>query len=160
MFANMYLAYESLSSEFKRLIDPLEAVHHLSLGPSTHRNTPEELAERQRLSPPASHPIVSTHPETGKKGLYVGSRIRNFVGMTEEESEPILNYLNRHATRYEFIYVHRWSVNDVVMWDNRCALHIALRDYDTRQKRLLIRTTLVGPKSGRASVPAMEAVGR
>jgi len=92
---------------------------------------------------------VKTHPETGRRSLCLGQRIRGFVGMTEEESAPILGFLNQHATSPELVYRHRWSVHDLVMWDNRCTLHVALPDFDQRQVRHMTRTSLVGEVAGR-----------
>ena len=72
--------------------------------------------------------------------------------MTEEETRPILDYLNAHAVRYEFIYRHRWTIGDLMMWDNRCANHIALSDFDGMEARRMIRTTLLGERTGRLAV--------
>ena len=102
----------------------------------------------KRLNPPIAHPVVRVHPETGKKMLFISERVRNFVGMTEEESQPILGFLNRHATAPEFVYRHNWNVNDVVMWDNRCTLHIALANFDQTQHRLMLSCSMLGEKSG------------
>jgi taurine dioxygenase len=146
MFANMYLAYESLSSEMKRLIEPLSAVHDITLSVNYEGQSPEEKAAKRRVSPPVVHPVVRVHPETARKALYVGRRVRNFVGMTDEESQPLLDFLNRHATSYEFVYRHRWSVNDILMWDNRASMHYAVQDYD--QLRLMLRCALLTPQSG------------
>jgi taurine dioxygenase len=148
MFTNMYLAYESLSPTMKRIIDPLEAVHDTSLSVNFLKRyrTAEAQAKKRRMNPPVAHPVVRVHPETGRKALYVGRRIRNFVGMTEEETKPLLDFLNRHAANYEFVYRHRWTVNDLVMWDNRSSMHYAVQDYD--QLRLMLRCALLTPKSG------------
>ena len=89
MFANMYMAYETLSPAFQRMIDPLSAIHDAGLSTNYANYTEEEKAERNRINPPVVHPVVRVHPETGRKALYVGSRVRAFLGMTEEEN-PIL----------------------------------------------------------------------
>ena len=82
--------------------------------------------------------------------------------MTEEESAPILNFLNQHATSPELVYRHRWSVNDLVMWDNRCTLHVALPDFDQTRTRHMTRTSLVGEVTGRvvqdAAAPDKESL--
>ena len=148
MFASMYVAYDTLSPKLKSLVDPLIGVHDISLGRAYHRIQPDAQAEMMRLNPPIAHPIVQIHPETGRKALYVGSRIRNFVGMTEEESQPLIRYLNEHATRYEFIYRHRWTLHDLLIWDNRCALHYAVGDFDRGQLRQMQRCSLLGPQKG------------
>ncbi|CFO74567.1 taurine dioxygenase [Bordetella pertussis] len=148
MFANMYQAYESLSAPFKRFVDGLHAVHDISLIKGFARRDPEQTAALKRRNPPIAHPVVRIHPETGRKCLFVSDRVRTFVGMTEEESRPILDFLNRHATSPEFVYRHRWSVNDIVMWDNRCTLHIALPDFDQSKPRHMMRCSMLGEPSG------------
>lgn len=148
MFANLYMAYETLSPTIRKFIDTLEAVHDITLIKGFSRRDPEQIKEMIRLNPPIAHPVVPVHPETGKKLLFISERIRNFVGMTEEESKPLLDFLNGHATSPEFVYRHRWSVNDVIMWDNRATLHIALPDFDQSQSRHMLRCSLLGKHSG------------
>jgi taurine dioxygenase len=92
--------------------------------------------------------IVRIHPETGRRLLYLSDRIRHFVGMSEEESKPLFEFLYRHASSYEFTYRHRWTLDDLLMWDNRCAMHRAALDHDQRQLRRLQRCSLLGPKTG------------
>jgi taurine dioxygenase len=162
MFTNMYTAYESLSPALQRMLEPLEAVHDVTLAGAYQRLSPQEQPERKQLAPPVVHPVVRVHPETGRKALYVGNRIRHFVGMTEEETRPLVDFLNRHATQYEFTYRHVWSVDDLLMWDNRCAMHYAVPDYDLSQTRRMQRCSLLAPKSGYlydALAATREAVG-
>lgn len=148
MFANLYMAYETLSPVLRSFIESLEAVHDITLIKGFNRRDPEQIEEMRRMNPPIAHPVVSIHPETGKKLLFISERIRNFVGMSEEESKPLLDFLNRHATAPEFVYRHRWSVNDIVMWDNRATLHVALADFDQTQSRHMMRCSLLGERSG------------
>jgi taurine dioxygenase len=149
MWTNMYLAYEALSPAMRTLLDSLEAVHDHTMTPTYFDKSPEDQAADRKLNPPFVHPAILVHPETGRKALFVNSRVRRFVGMTDAESAPLLTFLNRHAERYEFIYRHRWTVDDLVMWDNRCTMHIAVQDYDRNQLRQMLRCTLLGPKTGR-----------
>jgi taurine dioxygenase len=149
LFANMYAAYDALSPAFRELAGRLEGVHDTTLGATFDSEPPEVQADRRRRNPPVIHPVIETHPETGRKALYIGERIREFVGMTREETRPILEFLNAHATRYEFVYRHRWRVHDLVMWDNRAALHYAVSDYDQTQLRSMIRCSTRGPERGR-----------
>ena len=95
-----------------------------------------------------AQPVVRVHPETGRKALYLGEKVKRFDGMTEEESRPLIDYLNRHATRPEFVYRHQWRKNDIVAWDNRCTMHQALADFDETQLRDMERTTILGTPSG------------
>jgi len=148
MFANLYMAYDTLSPVLRSFIEKLEAVHDITLIKGFSRRDPKQVEEMRRLNPPIAHPVVGIHPETGRKMLFISERVRNFVGMTEEESKPLLEFLNRHATSPEFVYRHRWSVNDVVMWDNRATLHVALADFDQTQSRHMMRCSLLGEPSG------------
>lgn len=148
MFANMYMAYETLSPIMQKFVDGLEAVHDITLIKGFNRRDPAQVADLKAKNPPIVHPLVRVHPDTGRKSLFVSERVRNFVGMTEEESQPILDFLNMHATSPEFVYRHRWNLNDVVMWDNRCTLHIALKDFDQSQPRHMMRCSMLGEKSG------------
>ena len=151
LFANMYLAYEALSRGMQKLIADLHAIH--ASGSRKIDDTAAGRAhadEQRRISPPVAQPVVRVHPETGRKALYLGEKVRRFDGMTEEESRPIIEYLNRHATRPEIVYRHSWRQNDIVLWDNRCTLHQALADFDQTQRRHMERTTVLGTPSGYA----------
>ncbi len=150
MFTNMYWAYEHLSPTLRAFLDTLWAVHDLSLVPDLAKRNPQHYAEMLRLSPPIEQPVVRTIPESGRKALFVSQRVRQFVGMTEEESQPLLHYLCEHATRPENCYRHVWQTNDLVMWDNRATLHIALADYDMSKPRHMFRTTVLGERTGRS----------
>jgi taurine dioxygenase len=157
MFTNMYLAYETLSDKLKGFLDGLEAVHDVSLVKGIEKRDPAQVAELKRLSPPIAHPVVRTHPDTGRKALFVSERVRQFVGMSEEESRPLLDFLCRHATQPEFIYRHQWRVHDLVMWDNRCTMHIALADFDQTKPRHMLRTSILGDASGYVFEPESAA---
>ena len=162
MWSNLYLAYETLSAPLREFLERLEAVHDVSLVKGIEKRDPAKVADLLRRNPPVAHQVVKTHPDTGRKSLFLGQRIRGFVGMTEEESAPILNFLNQHATSPELVYRHRWSVNDLVMWDNRCTLHVALPDFDQTRTRHMTRTSLVGEVTGRvvqdAAAPDKESL--
>jgi taurine dioxygenase len=149
MFANLYLAYETLSPKMQAFLETLEAVHDVSLVKGIEKRDPQKVAEMKRLNPPVIHPVVRTHPETGRKSLLAGQRCRGFVGMTEEESRAILDFLNAHAASPEFVYRHRWRLDDLVMWDNRCTMHLALPDFDQTQTRHMLRCSLIGEATGR-----------
>ena len=158
LYANQYMAYDSLSQRMKDLIEGLSLLHDAAY--AAGRNMPPELIEAySRKNPPVVRPVVRTHPETGRKALYVGKGLRTFLGMTEEESKPIIDFLNQHAVLYEFTYRHRWSLHDVVIWDNRCLLHRAPLDYDVKtQPRTLWRCGLRGEVWGRLYDEAIAAV--
>ncbi|HTR82850.1 MAG TPA: TauD/TfdA family dioxygenase [Reyranella sp.] len=146
MFTNMYLAYETLSDGMKKMIEPLHGIH------TGRRKVTDPNAAREReqaaINPPIAQPLVRVHPETGRKALYIGEKVSRLVGMTPEESKPIIDYLVKHATRPQFVYRHQWQQDDIVLWDNRCTMHIALGDYEEGEIRHLERTTVKGTPSG------------
>lgn len=149
LFANLYLAYESLSEGMKRLLAPLAAVAS-SARADTTRTREDRMRENARTDSAreyvAEHPVVRTHPETGRKALYVNPahtvRIKN---MSEEESAPLLRFLFEHAVKPEFTCRFRWSEGALALWDNRCTLHYPLNDYHGHE-RLMHRVTLKGDK--------------
>ena len=146
MFANMTKAYDALSDGMKKLIADLQGIH---VGKRKIADlTPERAEESRRLNPPIAQPVVRVHPETGRKALYIGEKVECFVGMTVEESKPIIDFLIRHATQPRFTYRHQWRAHDIVIWDNRCTMHAALGDYEDSEPRHLERTTVMGTPSG------------
>jgi taurine dioxygenase len=149
VFANMSLAYETLSAGMKQMIAPL---HGIQLSGTRKVNNDEagiaRFQEQKKLNPPIAQPVVRVHPDTGRKALYLGDKVKRFDGFSEEESKPLIDYLNQHATRFEFIYRHEWRANDIVAWDNRCTMHLALGDFDETQRRHMERTTVLGTPSG------------
>ena len=147
LFANQYLAYEALSEGMKRLLDGLKAVNS-SAKANTTRTREDRIKSDARPGANdefvAEHPAVRTHPETGRKALYVnvGHTVR-FSGMTEEESAPILDYLFQHQTRPEFTCRFAWRVGSLAFWDNRAAQHNPINDYHG-YRRVMHRITLAG----------------
>ena len=157
MFASMYLAYEALSPKMREFLDGLECVHDVSLVEGLDKRGPEVANEFRRLNPPVVHPAVRLHPESGRKALYVNERVRNFLGLSEAESKPILKFLCEHSVQPRFTYRHYWSVGDLVMWDNRCMVHLAVGDYDPSEIRHMIRTSGMGDYYGRYLDPEAAA---
>jgi Probable taurine catabolism dioxygenase len=147
MFSNMYLAYDALSDTMKKLLEGLEAIHDLRVAKHNRGQDPATVLAR---TPPVAHPIVRVHPGSGRKALYISEMTcAGIVGMKYEESKPILEYLFQHCVQPEFTYRHSWSVGDMIGWDNRSTIHLALADYDFKAPRKLYRTTLLGEKVGR-----------
>jgi taurine dioxygenase len=125
IWANQYLAYDRLSEGLKRVVEGLRAVH-------------------AAFGLEATHPVVRTHPESGRKTLFVNAGFtRNFEGMSPAESQPLLRLLIEAATSPDLCYRHQWRAGDVVMWDNRGVMHYAVHDYD-RQPRVMHRVTVQG----------------
>lgn len=143
MFANQYLAYETLSDGLKRLLGGLKAVHSDGFQSSPEAQAAYNEKSSTKLYNPTTeptenvHPVVRTHPETGRKALYVNPVFTvRFDGMTAEESKPLLDHLCRHAVRPEFTCRFRWSQGAVAMWDNRCTQHFAINDYNGHRRRM------------------------
>jgi taurine dioxygenase len=156
MFANQYLAYESLSPGMQRMLDGMSAEHTSGMpyggesarsasvsrtqaprpedrkfSTSLHANA-EQAEERK-----CEHPVVRTHPETRRKALYVNRGFTSrFANMTLEESRPLLEFLWHHATRPEFTCRYKWAQDDIGVWDNRCVLHYALNDYSGQRREM------------------------
>jgi taurine dioxygenase len=141
LFTNLYLAYDALSDGMKRMLGGLRAVHEASenlyAGDSKIKLASDEIRTFSHV-----HPVIRTHPETGKKLLFVNPLvIRRFEGWTEEESRPLLHYLFDHMVRPEFTCRYRWRKGDLGFWDNRCLLHNPVDDY-FGQRRLMLRVAV------------------
>jgi len=149
MFANQYLAWERLSDGMRSMLDDLYAVSS-----SAKADASKTRADRMRDAPgdkaggllEAEHPVARTHPETGRKALYVNvAHTTRFRGMTAAESAPILEYLFRHQVRPEFTCRFRWRKGSLAFWDNRCAQHNPINDYHGK-RRIAHRITLKGDR--------------
>jgi taurine dioxygenase len=151
IFANQYAAYDALSDGMKAMLGRLRAVHsdRLVAGPQAGMNAKrstkvrEDDAWRETV---AVHPVVRTHPETGRKLLFVNASYTvGFEGMTEAESRPLLSYLLEHGHRPEFTCRFRWHKGSIAFWDNRCTKHIAVHDAGPH-RRLMRRVQIAGDK--------------
>ena len=147
LFANMYLAYETLSAGMQRLLDGLVAVNSSAKADVT-KTREDRIREGARADAgreyEALHPVVRIHPETGRKALYInGGHTVRFKDMTEAESAPLLQYLLAHQQRPEFTCRFRWEVGSIALWDNRCAQHNPINDYHG-YRRVMHRVTLAG----------------
>ena len=142
LFANAYLAYETLPDSTKKKIEGRKALNAYDYdNASTRRGT--KLGDGV---PSCWHPIVRTHPATGKKALYVNRLMTiDIEGMSRPESDELLNTLFDHQEQPEFIYEHVWRPHDLLLWDNRCALH-ARTDFSADERRLLRRLTILGER--------------
>jgi taurine dioxygenase len=148
LFANMYLPYEALSEGMKRLLDGLVAVNASSKADATRTREDRIRADggEARKQYIAEHPVVRTHPETGRKALYVnvGHTVR-LRDMTEEESAPLLDFLFQQQIRPEFTCRFVWQPGSIALWDNRCAQHNPINDYHG-YRRVMHRITLAGDR--------------
>jgi taurine dioxygenase len=147
LFANQYLAFETLSPGMQRILEGLVAISSSAKADAT--KTREDRVRTQARSDAkteylAEHPVVRTHPETGRKALYVNvAHTVCFKDMTEEESAPLLAYLFQHQVCPEFTCRFRWRVGSLAFWDNRCVQHNPVNDYHGH-RRLMHRITLAG----------------
>lgn len=149
LFANMYLAYDTLSDGMKRTLEDLHAVAS-SAKADASRTREDRIKDSARADAKkeyvASHPVIRVHPETGLKALFVNvAHTIRFDGWTDEESAPLLGYLFRHLTRPEFSCRFRWRPGSIALWDNRCTQHNAINDYHG-YRRSMLRITLAGDK--------------
>jgi len=145
-FANMELAYETLPDAMKERIAGLRAVHSWEASRDNTFNDPA-TEESKKERPPVVHPMVRTHPDTGRKSLYIGTHTAHIEGMPVAEGRALLYQLLDFATQPRFQYTHYWKRGQVVMWDNRCLLHRAAGDFAMdKHPRLLHRTVIRGTK--------------
>ena len=149
LFASTTAAYESLSDKMKEMIDGLWGVHDYLATPTQKLKSPEVLARLRELHHPVAQPLVLTHPVTSRKALYIAETlITHFVGMTPEESQPLVRFLFNHTIDPLYTYRHKWTKGDFIMWDNRSLIHIALSDFEKGAHRLFFRTTVLGEQRG------------
>jgi alpha-ketoglutarate-dependent 2,4-dichlorophenoxyacetate dioxygenase len=156
-FASARAAYAALSPERQAAVAELKAVHRVT-APDEPHDTKAYLDEaKKRLT--VVHPVVRTNPVNGRKNLYVGAHAQEIVGMPPKEGRALLEELTAFCTQPQFVYSHPWRVHDLVVWDNRCALHRATTFEKTKYRRKLHRTTVAGtmPESVLARMPEQVA---
>jgi taurine dioxygenase len=144
-YVNTHDAYDDLPERTKQKIDGLKAVHVYQ-----SKYSPRSLAglnedSRRKLPPPGVHPLVRTHPENGRKALFLNPvRIESIIGMEDADALKLIDELMQHATQKKYEYRHKWRHGDWVMWDNRSVMHQANPDYDMNERRYLYRLMLKG----------------
>jgi taurine dioxygenase len=145
-FLNMYAAYDTLADDLKARIDGITMIHAATHSSGGKPNSGFETVTDLTKVPGAIQPMVRTHPETGKKALFLGRRINAYViGLPVDESEALLDLLWAHTVQKKFTWRQEWRVGDLVWWDNRCAMH--RRDaFDPNTRRLMHRTQLKGTR--------------
>jgi len=142
---NMRAGYEALPEETKQKIAGMKTVNVFQGSASGKMTGPSLEAQEERKPIPVMQPLVRTNPENGSKALYFHPlKTENIEGMTPQDSQALLDELIKHAVRPEFTYVHKWLKGDVLLWDNRAALHRAMFDYDLSEFRLLYRVLVRG----------------
>lgn len=158
-WANMYLAYEALPQTLKNRVAGLRAVHQFDAADNPRLVPPEEIRQKgaansmwgkksvedKKRTPDVIHPVVRTHPDTGRKVLFVNRRFTlRIEGMAPRESEELLLELFDYCEAPDHVYHHRWTKNQLVMWDNRCTIHLACGGVPDSQIRTMQRTTIRG----------------
>lgn len=143
-FANMYLAYEGMPADLRKKVSGRKAIHDFTYNSAGHiRKGLKEISD-PREAPGAHHPIIRTHPETGRRVLFLGRRRNNYIiDMPLEQSEQLLDVLWGHMTKEKYVWRHQWQPGDLLIWDNRCTLH--RRDsFDDRDRRIMHRAQVQG----------------
>jgi taurine dioxygenase len=141
LYANMYEAFDALDPGMQRELEKLRAVHDLDA--SRRRAGEPPMSDSQRAAaPPVEHPVVTRHPRSGRRILYISRHVSHIAGMPRAESDRLLDRLMAHATSERFVFRHRWGPRDVVMWDNRCTMHCAT-PYDAAGERRVLHRTVV-----------------
>ena len=145
-FANMYKALEALPADLRAAIEGRMCNHDASTTSVGELRAGADAVADVRMAPGAKHPAIRTHPATGGKALYLGRRLNGYIeGYGIEESEKLLDRLWAHCARPEFSWTHQWAVGDMLIWDNRCAIH--RRDaFDGRERRVMHRTQIKGDR--------------
>jgi taurine dioxygenase len=153
LFTNQYLAYEALSPGMRAMLDPLKAISRgdrlASQGGQTRQQFHGSNSVSMKAKDPGKvqtttlHPLIRTHPETGRKALFIGGHVHGLEDMTEAEAKPLIDFLMAHSTRPEFTCRFRWASGSVAFWDNRCTQHYAINDYPA-ETRIMHRVTICG----------------
>jgi taurine dioxygenase len=143
-FCNMYTALAAMPDDLRRRVRGLRIKHDGTYNSGGYVRSGVTATDDPRVSPGAIHPLICTHPESGRQMLYLGRRRNAYlVGLPLAESEALLDALWAHVARPEFAWTHRWRVGDLVLWDNRCTMH--RRDpFDARARRVMHRTQIKG----------------
>ena len=143
-FADMYGAYDRLSDAWKARIAGLRALHNLDFSRNRRHGEEPMTAEQKKAVPPVDHPIVRTHPETGRKCAYLGDHAESIVGMPYDEGRALIDEINDLLIHPDLCYEHRWTLGEMIVWDNRCVLHRATGYDAATQGRVIRRCTVLG----------------
>jgi len=145
-FADMYAAYELLPAAMRSRIEGRRAVHNLDFSRSRrHGHEPMTAAQKAKV-PPVAHPIVRTHPETGRKAVFLGDHAESIEGMDYESGRALIEEINALITPQTSVYTHKWKPRECMVWDNRCLLHRATGFDTAQEKRVMRRCTINGDK--------------
>jgi taurine dioxygenase len=143
-FCDMYGAYERLDPGWKARIANLRAVHNLDFSRTRRHGEDPMTEEQRRAKPPVDQPVVRTHPETGRKCIYLGDHAESIVGMPYAEGRALIEALNTLAVHPDLTYQHKWTAGELILWDNRCVMHRATAYDPATQRRVIRRCTVLG----------------
>jgi taurine dioxygenase len=147
MFADLYQAWETLTPTLQHMLDGLQAVHAMANASGTSFEREFTGKGDVVAAKAAIHPLVITHPDSGRKALFVNrGYTAQIVGLSRAESDALLGFLFQHSTSPELVYRHSWRPRDLVIWDNRCTAHYAIPDYKAIGDRYLHRTSVKGDR--------------
>jgi taurine dioxygenase len=142
----MHSVYDALPAALRQRIDGMRAIHGYDTPRARNRpsaRTPQEIAE----TPDVEHPLVRTHPETGRKALYLNpNRLDRIVGLERAESDALLDQLADEARKPQHHFGHVWQAGDIVIWDNRATMHRVVNDYPPGEPRIMQRVLIEGEK--------------
>jgi alpha-ketoglutarate-dependent taurine dioxygenase len=145
-FADMYSAYDLLPATMQAKIEGRRAIHNFDFSRTRRHGEDPLTAEQKAKVPPVAHPIVRTHPQTGRKTIFLGDHAETVEGMDYAEGRALIEELNKMITPQVRVYIHRWAPRECMVWDNRCTLHRATGFDEARFKRVMRRCTIVGDK--------------
>ena len=143
-FCDMYGGYDRLDPTWKARIANMRAVHNLDFSRTRRHGEDPMTEEQKRAKPPVDHPIVRTHPETGRKCIYLGDHAEYIVGMPYDEGRALIEELNALAVHPDLTYEHHWTARELLLWDNRCVQHRATAYDSATQGRVIRRCTVLG----------------
>ena len=143
-FADMYSGYDLLPTDVKKKIEGKRAIHNFTFSRKRRHGEDPLTAEQSAKVPPVAHPIVRTHPDTGRKAIFLGDHAESIEGMGYEEGRALIEELNALAIRPELTYEHRWRTRELIVWDNRCVLHRATPYAEASEGRVIRRCTVLG----------------
>jgi taurine dioxygenase len=145
-FADMYAGYDMLPASIKSRIEGRRAIHNFTFSRKRRHGEDPLTAKQSAEVPPVAHPIVRTHPETGRKAIFLGDHAECIEGMDYEEGRALIEELNALITPPDAVYAHTWKPGECMVWDNRCLLHRATGFDTARHKRVMRRCTINGDK--------------
>ena len=145
-FADMYSAYDLLPAAIKAKIEGRCAIHNFDFSRTRRHGEDPLTAEQKAKVPPVAHPIVRTHPQTGRKAIFLGDHAESIEGMDYAEGRALIEELNEMITEPARVYTHRWAPRQCLVWDNRCTLHRATGFDEANEIRVMRRCTIIGDK--------------